>query len=70
MGHHSKLPEKPLFFLSTVCFVIFTLSACTLIPETDPDRSAATVDQDPFGDNYASIRYLKQNWNAEDSNWF
>lgn len=70
MKHYSKLPEKSLLFLSTACFIVFALSACTLIPETDPERSAATVSQDPFGDNYTSIRYLEQNWNPEDSNWF
>ncbi|MXS82395.1 di-heme-cytochrome C peroxidase [Nitrosomonas oligotropha] len=44
----------------------------TLIPEPDMDSeiNAAIVSQDSFGDNYTEIRYLNQNWQPEDSNWF
>ena len=59
------------FLLNTVGLItIAALSACTLIPETDSDRGAATVSQDPFGDNYTSIKYLDQGWNSADSSWF
>lgn len=71
MKQHSAPPKKQRLFPNTLGLIaMIALSACSLMPETDPERSGATVSQDPFGDNYASIRYLEQGWKAEDSNWF
>ncbi len=62
---------KPLLFLiSVILFSFLGISACTLIPETEPDRGAATVKQDQFGDSYTSIKYLEQGWDTADSMWF
>ena len=33
-------------------------------------RGAATVQQDQFGDQYSSVRYLNQGWKPADSMWF
>ncbi|UJP05423.1 MAG: di-heme-cytochrome C peroxidase [Nitrosomonas sp.] len=70
MKHYRKLFKKRLFSHTACIIAIASLSACKLIPETDPERSGTTVSQDPFGDSYTSIRYLTQGWEAEDSNWF
>lgn len=61
--------SRPAFFISALFFIAI-LSACTLIPETDPDRGATTVKQDQFGDSYATIKYLEQGWDIADSLWF
>ncbi len=71
MKQHFISTEKRFLFFGSA-LVIFTsiLGACTLIPETDPDRGATTVKQDQFGDSYTSIKYLDQGWNITDSLWF
>jgi hypothetical protein len=33
-------------------------------------RGAATVEHDPFGDQFSSVRYLWQGWKPADSMWF
>jgi len=33
-------------------------------------RGAATVEQDPFGDQFTTVKYLKQAWKPADSMWF
>lgn len=33
-------------------------------------RGAATVGQDPFGDQFSTVRYLAQGWTPADSLWF
>lgn len=38
--------------------------------DSAPDRGAATVAHDEFGDSYTSVRYLEQNWAPQDSLWF
>lgn len=62
--------KRFLFFISVLFLFIGILSACKLIPETDPDRGAATVTQDQFGDSYTTIKYLDQGWDNADSLWF
>ncbi|HLP80626.1 MAG TPA: ribonuclease E, partial [Nitrosomonas sp.] len=57
------------FGLAGIIFAAI-LGACTLIPETDPNRGATTVKQDSFGDSYTSIQYLNQGWDITDSLWF
>src|SRR5689334_11854100 len=52
--------KRLLKFISALVVFIGILSACTLIPETDPERGATTVKQDQFGDNYTEIKYLEQ----------
>ncbi|SFE37751.1 di-heme-cytochrome C peroxidase [Nitrosomonas sp. Nm166] len=59
-----------LFYISIAFSLITSLSACKLIPETDPDRGAATIEQDQFGDSYTTIKYLEQGWDIADSLWF
>lgn len=58
-----------LSFISTL-FIFAGVSACTLIPETDPERGATTITQDLFGDNYTTVKYLDQGWDIADSLWF
>ena len=62
--------KRFLFFYSGLILFIVLLSACTLIPENEPDRGAITVKQDQFGDSYTTIKYLEQGWDAADSLWF
>ncbi|HRB98298.1 MAG TPA: di-heme-cytochrome C peroxidase [Nitrosomonas sp.] len=62
--------KQLLLLISVVVFSFLGISACTLIPETEPDRGAATVKQDQFGDSYTSIKYLEQGWDTADSMWF
>lgn len=62
--------KRLLFFISILFLFIGILSACSLIPETDPDRGAATVTQDQFSDSYTTIKYLNQGWDIADSLWF
>lgn len=62
--------KRLLFFISILFLFIGILSACSLIPETDPDRGAATVTQDQFSDSYTTIKYLDQGWDIADSLWF
>ncbi|MDB6063665.1 MAG: hypothetical protein JWM78_3768 [Verrucomicrobiaceae bacterium] len=38
--------------------------------DKDISRGAAILTQDKFGDHFASIKYLDQNWRAQDSLWF
>lgn len=38
--------------------------------DKDPNRGAAIPTQDKFGDQIGSIKYLPQNWRAQDSLWF
>ena len=64
-----SLYQRFLSFIS-VLFLLFGISSCTLIPETDPDRGATTVQQDPFGDSYTTVKYLDQGWDITDSLWF
>lgn len=40
------------------------------IVDNDPDRGAAVVNQDVFGDRFEKVRYLDQNWQEADSLWF
>ncbi len=65
-----SLEKRFLFFYSGLILFIVLLSACTLIPENEPDRGAITVKQDQFGDSYTTIKYLEQGWDAADSLWF
>lgn len=60
---------RTMFFIPALFFMAM-LSACKLIPETDPDRGATTVKQDQFGDSYTTIKYLDQGWEIADSLWF
>ncbi|WP_297325570.1 di-heme-cytochrome C peroxidase [Nitrosomonas sp.] len=62
--------KRLLMFISALVFFIGILSACTLIPETDPVRGATTVKQDQFGDSYTTVKYLDQGWDNADSLWF
>lgn len=49
---------------------IALLPACASL-DTDPDRGAATVKQDIFGDHFSMVEYLpSQNWKSSDSLWF
>ncbi len=38
--------------------------------DKDPERGAAIVKADQFGDSYTKVTYLEQNWKPEDSLWF
>ncbi len=62
--------KRFLFFYIALVLFIGILSACTLIPETEPNRYAATVEQDQLGDSYTEVKYLDQGWNSADSLWF
>lgn len=62
--------KQLLIFISALIFFIGILSACTLIPDNDPNRGATTVKQDQFGDSYTTVEYLKQGWEPADSLWF
>src|SRR5437016_1001071 len=33
-------------------------------------RGAATVDRDPFGDTFSTVKYLNQGWKPSESMWF
>ncbi len=71
MKQYVVVTKKRLVFFG-LAGIIFAaiLGACTLIPETDPNRGATTVKQDSFGDSYTSIQYLNQGWDITDSLWF
>lgn len=58
------------FQILLLTLLIAFLSACASMNESDPDRGAATVNQDFFGDRFATVEYLPQNWSATDSLWF
>ncbi|GAB1719896.1 MAG: hypothetical protein NTAFB09_16270 [Nitrosospira sp.] len=58
------------FQILLLTLLIAFLSACASMNEGDPDRGAATVNQDFFGDRFATVEYLPQNWSATDSLWF
>ena len=60
--------QRFLSFISAL-FLFSGISSCTLIPETDPDRGATTVQQDTFGDSYTTVKYLDQGWDISDSLW-
>ncbi|MFN0101273.1 MAG: di-heme-cytochrome C peroxidase [Bryobacteraceae bacterium] len=40
------------------------------VADNDPDRGAATVSSDIFGDQFKTVKYLDQGWDATDSLWF
>lgn len=61
--------KQLLIFISALIFFI-GISACTLIPDNDPNRGATTVKQDQFGDSYTTVEYLEQGWEPKDSLWF
>ncbi len=62
--------KKQLLSSISALLLLTGISGCTLIPETDPERGATTVTQDPFGDSYTTVQYLDQGWNIADSLWF
>nr|WP_240141366.1 di-heme-cytochrome C peroxidase [Nitrosomonas sp. HPC101] len=56
-----------LFMLVTI---LIEAPSSRLIPENEPERGAATVQQDQFGDSFTTVKYLEQGWDAADSLWF
>ncbi|MFZ6657355.1 di-heme-cytochrome C peroxidase [Undibacterium sp. TJN19] len=62
------------FLLLILLFIIpplfIVLAQHWEVSDSDPDRGAATVKQDVFGDSAAKIVYLDQNWKPEQSLWF
>jgi len=58
------------FQILLLTLLIAFLSACASMNESDPDRGAATVNHDFFGDRFVTVEYLPQNWSATDSLWF
>jgi len=60
------------FFKLAIILLTALLVACTekLVPVSDPDRGAAIVNPDSFGDSYTVIQYLDQGWDSLDSLWF
>src|SRR5687767_12220989 len=63
------LNNRHVFLVPLLFVVIALLPACAAL-DTDPDRGATTVKQDVFGDQFGTIEYLPQNWQASDSLWF
>lgn len=61
-----------LIFIVLFMLVIVLIEAPSdrLIPENEPERGAAIVQQDQFGDSFSTIEYLDQGWDATDSLWF
>jgi hypothetical protein len=68
--YFASLEKRLLISISAIVLFIGILSACTLIPENEPDRGATIVKQDQFGDSFTTIKYLEQGWDAADSLWF
>lgn len=62
------------FLLLILLFIIpplfIMLAQIWEVSDSDPDRGAATVKQDVFGDSASKIVYLEQNWKPEQSLWF
>lgn len=62
--------ERCAFLVPALVAVSALLSACAAL-DTDPERGAATVKQDIFGDHFSTVEYLpSQNWKPSDSLWF
>ncbi|MEP7073445.1 MAG: di-heme-cytochrome C peroxidase [Nitrosospira sp.] len=71
MNQFSNALKIPLtFFIPFLILMIALLPACAALRDTDPDRGAATVKQDVFGDHFTTVEYLPQNWAPADSLWF
>ena len=57
-------------------FLIIVYSTIAFVHEhygsydSDPNRGAAVVENDVFGDKASSIKYLEQGWKPSDSLWF